>query len=92
MLREPLPPNDVRRLARQALDAGAVTFSRHACEEMAADRIEEQDVAAVLRGGVAEPGELERETWRYRLRTGDLYVVVAFRSEASLIVVTAWRK
>jgi len=92
MLREPLPPNDARRLCREVFDGGSVTISKHAREELARDRIEAQDVAAVLRGGIVEPAELERGTWRYRLRAGNVYVVVAFRSESELIVVTAWRK
>jgi hypothetical protein len=92
VLREPLPPNDARRLARQVLERGTVSFSRHAREEMAKDGIDEQDVASVLRGGIAEPGELERGTWRYRLRVAELYVVVAFLSETDILVVTAWRK
>jgi DNA-binding transcriptional regulator YiaG len=62
VLREPLSPNDARRLVRQALDAGAVAFSKHGREEMAKDGIDEQDVAGVLRGGVVEPAELEHGT------------------------------
>jgi hypothetical protein len=38
-----------------------------------------------------EPGEIERGTWRYRVRERDVCVVVAFRSEARLVIVTAWR-
>jgi hypothetical protein len=58
---------------------------------MAADTLVEDDVVAVLRGGIVEPAELERGTWRYRIRAGRIYVVVAFRSEVLLVVVTAWR-
>ena len=32
-----------------------------------------------------------RGTWRYRMRAGKVYVVVTFRSEAELVVVTVWR-
>ena len=70
---------------------GRVVFSRHALEEMAKDRLSDGDVAAVLRGGVVEPAELERGSWRYRMRAGPVYVVVTFRSETEIVVVTAWR-
>jgi hypothetical protein len=49
------------------------------------------DCTTVLRGGVVEPGELERGSWRYRVKTNTMCVVVAFRSEMELVVVTAWR-
>ena len=49
------------------------------------------DCVNVLRGGVVEPGEFERGSLRYRVSTARLCVVVAFRSEEELVVVTAWR-
>ena len=49
------------------------------------------DAVNALRGGIVDPGELERGTWRYRVRTARLVVVVAFRSETDLVVVTGWR-
>ena len=49
------------------------------------------DAINVLRGGIVEPGEFENGSWRYRVRTQRMYVVVAFRSETELRVVTAWR-
>jgi hypothetical protein len=49
------------------------------------------DAVNVLRGGVVEPAEEERGTWRYRVRTANMTVVVAFRSKLDLVVVTAWR-
>ena len=39
-----------------------------------------------------EPAELEHGSWRYRVHVATTYVVVAFRSELALLVVTAWRK
>ena len=34
---------------------------------------------------------LENGTWRYRVRGGRITIVVAFRSEDTLVVITAWR-
>ena len=49
------------------------------------------DCVNVLRAGVVDPPELENGTWRYRVRGGWINVVVAFRSEDTLVVITAWR-
>ena len=49
------------------------------------------DVTNVLRGGVVDPAEFENGSWRYRVRTARIAVIVAFRSETELRVVTAWR-
>ena len=90
-LDEPLDPATARALIRSILADGSVRFSRHALEEMDKDGLSELDVTNVLRGGAVDPGELEHGTWRYRVRTGRIAVVIALRSETSLVVVTAWR-
>ena len=89
--REPLSPPDAKRLIREILICGEVVSSRHAADEMAKDDLALIDCVNVLRGGVVEPAELERGTWRYRAHARRLWVVVAFRSETRLAVVTAWR-
>jgi hypothetical protein len=91
MLVEPLSPPEARRLIREILETGSVTFSKHAEEEMAKDNLTMVDVTNVLRGGVLDPAELENGSWRYRIRTARIAVIVAFRSETELRVVTAWR-
>jgi hypothetical protein len=91
-LREPLSPALARRLIRDILTRGEVVSSRHASEEMARDALDLVDCVAVLRSGTVEPAELEGGTWRYRVRARDVWVVVAFRSEHQLVIVTAWRR
>jgi hypothetical protein len=60
---------------------------------MAQDKLTEVDVVNVLRGGhITEPAEEVNGTWRYRVHTNLIWVVVAFRSETELVVVTVWRK
>lgn len=49
------------------------------------------DVDNVLRGGAVDPGEYENGSWRYRVRTERIVVVITFRSEIELVIVTAWR-
>ena len=89
---EPLDPAVARRLIHDILVSGTVSFSGHALEEMAKDDLTTVDCTNVLRGGVVEPGDLEKGSWRYRVRTARICVVVAFRSEQRLAVVTAWRE
>ena len=91
MLVEPLSPPEAKRLIREILETGSVTFSKHAEEEMAKDNLTMVDVTNVLRGGVLDPAELENGSWRHRVRTPRIAVIVAFRSETELRVVTAWR-
>ncbi len=88
---EPLEPGAAKRLIRKIIELGTVTFSKHALDEMAKDDLTTVDCVNVLRGGVVQPGELERGSWRYRVTTARMCVVVAFRSEEELVVVTAWR-
>lgn len=91
MLAEPLDPVRAKRLIRQIVETGEATFSRHAEEELLKDRLTMADVLHVLRAGVVEPAEWINGQWRYRMRTQKLYVVVRFRSETALRVITARR-
>ena len=90
-MREPLSPPEARRLIREILAGGEVVSSGHAAREMAKDGLTIIDCVNVLRGGAVEPGEFENGSWRYRVRTQQIWVVVAFRSEKRLVIVTAWR-
>src|SRR5436190_21074644 len=90
-LREPLSPEDAKRLIRAILDNGTFRLARHAASEFAADDLTTVDCVHALRGGVVGPPEWENGSWRYRVHTGRICVVVAFRSAMALVVVTAWR-
>jgi len=91
-VKEPLDPDAAKKHIRAILASGEVTFSGHALDEMRKDNLTTVDCVNVLRGGVVEPGEFERGSWRYRVRTARMTFVVAFRSESRLVVVTAWRE
>lgn len=90
-VREPLSPPAAKKLIRTILSEGTVSFTKHAREEMAKDKLEEIDIVNVLRGGNVAQGEWENGSWRYQVRTLLMVAVIAFRSEEMLIVVTAWR-
>ena len=89
---EPFDPSEAKRRIRSILDTGVVVPSGHALEEMAKDSLTMVDCINILRGGRVEPAEWERGSWRYRVRTARICVVVAFRSETKLAIVTAWRE
>ena len=90
-MNEPLDPSRAHQLARSILRDGVVSYSTHAAEEMAKDHLVMVDCVNVIRGGVVEPAEMMNGTWRYRIRTNRIVVVIAFRSETELRVITAWR-
>jgi hypothetical protein len=92
VLQHPLGNEAAKRHIVRILQTGTVTFSGHAMEEMAKDKLTTVDAANVLRGGVVEFCEEINRSWRYRVRTSRMTFVVAFGSEDVLRVVTAWRK
>ena len=91
MYSEPLDPLKAKQLIRRILAGGGVNFAPHAAKEMSVDGLIESDVISVLRGGLVAFPEFENGSWRYRVRTNKIYVVVAFRSESELRIVTVWR-
>lgn len=88
---EPLKPDDAKQLIRRILSTGLFTYSRHAREEMLSDDLTTVDCENILRGGVVRPPDFEKGSWRYRVETNRMAVVVTFRSSDELVVVTAWR-
>ena len=88
---EPLTPDTAKKLIRQIHQTGRFTYTKHSKDEMLAGDLTTVDCENVLRGGVVRAGEYEHGTWRYRVETSRVTVVVAFRSENELVVVTAWR-
>lgn len=90
---EALGANAARKLLSAIRTGGRIAFSRHAREEMEKDDLTEVDITNVLRGGrITEPAEPGKSGWTYRVHTRLLCVVVTFRSDTELVVVTAWRK
>lgn len=92
MLNEPLKSDQARLHIRMILKCGITRFTRHANLEMVKDGLSQVDVVNVLRAGLVENSEFINGSWRYRVRTNKIYVVVCFRNETTLIVITAWRK
>ena len=80
-----------RKLLRNILASGTLTLSGHAKKEMAKDKLTTLEVVNVLRAGVVESSEFERGSWRHRVKTNTICVVVVLVSEREAVGVTAWR-
>jgi hypothetical protein len=92
LMNEPLTPNAATALIRSILTEGQVAFSQHAIDELTKDGLTTVDAVNVMRAGaVKQAADYIKQSWRYRVETARMAVVVAFRSEDELVVVTAWR-
>jgi len=92
-LSEPLKPASTKALIRTILDSGSIDLSvPHALQRMGQRGMDALDVENVLRAGVVQPGKKVNGSWRYRVETNQMVVVVRFRSPRRLVVITAWRK
>jgi len=92
-MKEPFNRNEAKKLIQAILREENFIFSGHAEKELAKDDLTTFDALNVLRAGkITEPPELVHETWRYRVHTDRMVVVVSFVSESKLKIITAWRK
>ena len=88
--------NQARKLITEIAvqDPGNIRFSKHALEELGKDNLTTGDVLNVIKSPAAkivdEP-EMEHGSYRYRLMTNNIGVVLAFVSKTACVVVTAWR-
>lgn len=90
---EPLKPSEARKLIHHILKDGYVTYSRpHAIDRMKEREMDTSDCINILRGGKVREGESENGSWRYRVETPKMAVVVTFVAEDELMIVTAWRE
>ena len=81
---------DARKRILAILEEGTVRISGHARKRMADRDVTEEEVRHVLRAGWVDEPELDKGSWRYPVRTATTCVVVVFRREDTLVVVTTW--
>jgi hypothetical protein len=92
-MKEPFNRNEAKKLIQAILREDNFVFSGHAETELAKDDLTTFDARNVLRAGkILEEPELVNGTWRYRVHTERMVVVIAFLSESKLKIITAWRK
>jgi len=80
------------KLLKRILRADGTSWSQHARDKMGDDDLGETDIINTLRCGVVEGGELINGSWRYRVETERVAVVIAFQTEDEAVVVTVWRR
>lgn len=88
---EPFGERTAKRLIRECITGGRVSWTDHALERCSKWRLTTGDCVNALKAGAVDPAEWEMGTWRYRVRAGRITVVIAFRDERSLTVITAWK-
>ncbi len=90
--------NEARKQVTKIVTAtpGEIRFSGHALKELSADGLTTLDALNVLKSTASRinaEGELDKGSYRYRIETNFILVVVAFSPDGSgLSVVTAWDK
>ena len=75
---------------------GNIYFSRHSIQELRNDSLSTIDALNLLKSHdskIHDEGELINGSFRYRLETSNILLVVAFREDGKgLTVITAWDK
>jgi hypothetical protein len=90
--------NQARKLVSQIVKSSvsSLVFSRHALNELENDDLSTADAMNVLKSPDAKilsDGELSNGTYRYRVETAYIMVVIAFSEDGKkIIIVTAWDK
>ena len=89
-MRQPLSAAEARKLAREILVRGTVSFTKHCLEELRKDGMTTVDATNIIRGGAYAEAEWEHGGWRHRAWTQRMAVVIEFDTETKLIVVTSF--
>lgn len=89
-----LSPGQARKILAEIFNRNPnlISFTKHAREQMSDRDLKSGDVLNVLKAGkiFSEP-EYENGSFRYRVQTKKITVVIAFKRPNHIIVVTAWR-
>lgn len=90
----PLKAKQARDLARsieRSPEGRVRILEAHNALRMKQRGVSEADVRNVIRFGIVYEDGCENGTWRYRFETRKFRVVIAFRSETTLVVITVMR-
>jgi hypothetical protein len=89
-----LSPGQARKIISAILNnnSNLISFTKHAREQMFDRNLKTGDVLNVLKAGkIWQDPELVNESFRYRVCTLKITVVIAFRKPNNIVVITAWR-
>ena len=87
---EPFGEHTAKRLIKECMTRGSVRWTDHVLERCSERGLTTVDWVNALKSGTIDPAEWENGTWRYRVRAGEITVVIAFRDPRTLTVITAW--
>ncbi len=91
-MNQPIRATEARKLLRQILNSGFVTYSQpHAIDRLKERALSTLDCENVLRAGVVDEAEWRDGGWRHHVRTQKIVVVIEFLSEEEILIGTAWR-
>lgn len=89
-----LNPGQARKVLAEIFNhnPNLISFTKHAREQMRERDLKSGDVLNVLKAGkiFSEPEEING-SFRYRVQTKKITVVIAFKKPNHVVVVTAWR-
>ena len=88
----PLAPDRATELVRCIVRNGAVAFGDRALSSLRSQGLTTADCHNVLRWGTSDPASSHDGAWYYRLHTANAFVVVAFRSDLEIVVMSAGKK
>ena len=92
MLNEPLKNDDAKKEIVRRLKTGTIHTSPHFRRAAAAEGLLPLAAVEFLYAGFVEMVEFEGGNWCYRVRNGRVIVVVAFKHENQLDLVTFMKK
>jgi hypothetical protein len=90
-----LSPGQARKVLSEIFNQNPslISFSKHALQEMENDNLKTGDILNVLKAGkIFDAPEFENGSYRYRIQTQKITVVIAFRRPNHVVIVTAWRE
>lgn len=90
-----LEPMQARKLLSELFNhhANLISLTMHAREKMKVRNLRMGDILNVLKAGkIINFPEFENGSYRYRVKTMKLTVVIAFKKPSHVVIVTAWRE
>lgn len=90
-----LSPVQARKILAEIFNENPnfISFTKHAFEQMDEDDLKMGDILNVIKAGkIHDDPEFENGSYRYRVQTAKITVVIAFRKPNHVVVITTWRK
>ena len=89
-----MSPSQARKILSEMLNRAShfISFTKHARQQMVERDLRAGDVLNVLKAGnIWNEPEFENGSFRYKVSTSKIIVVIAFRKAKNIVIITAWR-